>query len=84
MSSYETKKNVRPWIIPATRTVVTIGLLALIAQLSAQNRIDSAVCFGDGIVSRFVFRCDRARGEASQNCAGGFQRTFDSAQGFGL
>ena len=37
MSSYETKKNVRRWFIPATRTVVTIGLLALISQLSAQK-----------------------------------------------
>src|SRR5258708_1585782 len=38
MSSCETKQNVRRWIVPATRTVVTIGLLALISQLSAQKR----------------------------------------------
>ncbi len=57
---------------------------AIAQQVLAQHGVDRAIRLGHGIVPDLVFRFNRARSKAGEDCAGSVQRGFDALQDVGV
>ena len=57
---------------------------AVTQQVLAQDSVDGAVGFGDGIVSGFVFGCDCAGSEAGEDFAGCVEGGLNALQNIGV